>query len=562
MALRALLFSSDGTSTSTLCQVLTELGIEAEICPEMLVAVQRISQESYDAILVDWDQESDAIPLLKAAREQKTTSQALNLALVQNDKDLPRALQHGANSAIRKPIDPRQAKDTLSTARDLILSRRSEQKTKEERAAAAQAAIAAAAAEVPVDDDRPPAAKTGFLAQTAPRSAFEAAESTDSQDPADEPPPGPAVRAATKPQAVDSELEDLQPTPKKRWDEKPNPQSMPSVEVAASEADPSQDSTGVFSSLHEEDILESQPQPAKRSHPQYLLFALVGCLFVAAVLWVWAPGDSYLGRISSLFHSFSRSVPATASQATTTVTNVPSAVLEQGPPPAAESPLAPEDAPTTGDPGPIESSEVDPSSLQVIETKSIPKPGAQQPASTEAPPEHAESQPDSTVPSETSAPSAPTQPPAQAPPRPAFVPVTNPQPRPAVTVRENSPPASAQRSGVIIPDSLKAAPAQAPVNSVDSGVVPEEVSRALVVNRVEPVYPAQALSQRLEGPVVLQVWVARDGAVHDVKLIRGNFALARAAFDAVRQWRFKSYAPNGTPVDFETVVTLNFKYPG
>src|SRR5262245_23166412 len=181
MALRALLFSSDGTSTSTLCQVLTELGIEAEICPEMLVAVQRISQESYDAILVDWDQESDAIPLLKAAREQKTTSQALNLALVQNDKDLPRALQHGANSAIRKPIDPRQAKDTLSTARDLILSRRSEQKTKEERAAAAQAAIAAAAAEVPVDNEAPPPPKTGFLAQTATRSAFEAAESTEPQ---------------------------------------------------------------------------------------------------------------------------------------------------------------------------------------------------------------------------------------------------------------------------------------------------------------------------------------------------------------------------------------------
>jgi TonB family protein len=115
---------------------------------------------------------------------------------------------------------------------------------------------------------------------------------------------------------------------------------------------------------------------------------------------------------------------------------------------------------------------------------------------------------------------------------------------------------------VIIPDSLKAAPAQAPVNTVDSGVVPEEISRGLVVNRVEPLYPAQALAQRLEGTVILQVWVARDGSVQDVKLMRGNFALARAAFDAVRQWRFKPYAPNGRPVDFQTIVTLNFKYPG
>jgi len=567
MALRALLFSSDGTSTSTLCQVLTELGIEAEICSEMLVAVQRMSQESYDAILVDWDQEQDAIRLLKTAREQKTTSQALNLALVQNDKDLPRALQHGANSAIRKPIDPRQAKDTLSTARDLILSRRSEQKTKEERAAAAQAAIAAAAAEVPVDNEAAPPPKTGFLAQTAPRSAFEAAESTEPQDLPTVPPQGQVAQASSQLPAADPEPEVQPPPQKKRWDDKPKPQAIPSVEVAASENQAAQDSTRVFSSLPEEESSEPFSHPAQESQARYWVFALVGCLLIAAVLWVWAPGESYLGRISSLLHSLSRSAPAAASQAATTVTNAPSAVLEPPPPPAAEPPSAPEDTPATGEPGAIESSEGDPGNLQVIETKSIPKPGAQQPATTDAPPEPAQAQPETTVPSQPASnqlptPSVATSSSTPPPPQPALVPVTNPQPRAVVPVHENTAPPSAGRSGVIIPDSLKAAPAQAPVNTVDSGVVPEEISRALVVNRVEPLYPAQALAQRLEGTVILQMWVARDGSVQDVKLVRGNFALARAAFDAVRQWRFKPYAPNGRPVDFQTVVTLNFKYPG
>jgi len=547
--------------------VFTELGIEVEICPEMLVAVQRISQESYDAILVDWDQEADAIRLLKAVREQKTTSQALNLALVQNDKDLPRALQHGANSAIRKPIDPRQAKDTLSTARELILSRRSEQKTKEERAAAAQAAIAAAAAEVPLNDDGPPVPKTGFLVQTAPRSAFEAAESAGPQDSPIEPPSQQAAQLSAKLQEADSELEAPQPTLKRRWDDKPKPQPAPSVEAAESESQRSQDSTGVFSSLTEKEIPDVVPDPSSKMveqsrRPQYLVFALAGCVLIAGILWVCAPGDSYLGGISSWFHSLSRSAPAAASQAVTAITNAPSTVLEQSPPPAAEPPSAPENVPASTDPGPIESSEVDPGNLQVIETKSIPKPGAQQPPSTDAPPEQVPARPESTAPSETPAPPVPTTAPAQVPQQPAFVPIASPQPRPTVSVRENSTPAPSQRSGVIIPDSLKAAPAQAPVNSVDSGVVPEEVSRALVVNRVEPVYPAQALPQHLEGAVILQVWVARDGAVQDVKLIRGNFALARAAFDAVRQWRFKPYSPNGRPVDFQTVVTLSFKYPG
>src|SRR5262249_27642028 len=118
MDLRALLFSSDGTSTATPCQVLTDLQIQAELCSERLVATQRIAHENYDAIIVDWDLESDATFLLKTAREQKALG--LNLALVPDDSSIARALQQGANSVIRKPIDVGLARETLSTARALI----------------------------------------------------------------------------------------------------------------------------------------------------------------------------------------------------------------------------------------------------------------------------------------------------------------------------------------------------------------------------------------------------------------------------------------------------------
>src|SRR4029077_12619816 len=77
MALRALVFSSDGSTTSALCHVLTDLGIEAEICSEMLVAVERVTSQPYDALLVDWDQQAEAVFLLKQLRELKLTAQAL-----------------------------------------------------------------------------------------------------------------------------------------------------------------------------------------------------------------------------------------------------------------------------------------------------------------------------------------------------------------------------------------------------------------------------------------------------------------------------------------------------
>jgi TonB family protein len=573
MALRALLFSADGTSTSTLCQVLTELGIEAEICPELLVAIQRVSLETYDAILADWDEEADAIALLKAVREQKIASLALNLALVRNDKDLPRALQHGAHSVIRKPIDAQQASDTLSTARELILSRRSEQKAKVERAAAAQAAIAAAAAELEAAEDAP-APKTGFVSQTATRSAWDAAQSSENQDTAQEPQSRQSAPVSLPQEEPETQAEEIHPVRgNKRWDDKPKPQETVAVEVtppkpefACAESAPTHDATGVFSSLPEEE--EAQPRSEKHSYPRFLMFALAGCVLVAAVLWVLAPGSLYQSVLNSTLRLFHKDVhPAEAQPAPATSSSATPAPPEdepvQPPPPSA----APEEIPPA-DPGPVETSEADPGKLQVIETKSIPKPGAQQPPATDSPAD-AEQAPAKAEPITSADGNSGTVPPSPAvqpavPPvvQPAVATTSKPQTQIAVAVQQSSPAPSAGRTGVIIPDSLKTSPSKAAVNSVDSGVVPEETSRNLIEHRVEPDYPAQALPQRLQGPVVLQVWVGKDGSVQDVKLVRGYFVLARAAFDAVRQWHFKPYAPNGKPVDFQTVVTLNFKYPG
>ncbi len=520
----------------------------------MLVAVQRISCQNYDAILVDWDQEVDAKSLLKTVREQKVASQALSLAVVKNEKDLPRALQHGANSVIRKPIDPWQAKETLSTARDLILSRRSEQKTKEERTAAAQAAMAGATAELQ-DEVEPPAPKRGFVAQTAPRTAMEAVESTENQT-SRQPSQRQTAQVPGKRHEPELQPHELQPVNNARWDQKPQPLERPSFEIPPREGQPSDDSTGVFSSLPEEEL---QPEPEKHSHPRYLVFAVVGCLLIAAALWAWAPGDSYQSLLGTLLHSLSRAPHPAAPQSGSAGSPVRSVSLEQPTPPSPPAPSAPEEQPGPTDPGPVESSEVDPSQLEVIETKAIPKPGAQKPAQTETP-AGSDQEPAQTpaMPTEVSAPAVQPSPQIQ----PTIAPVIKPQIPVAVPFQEKPVPTPTGRTGVIIPDSLRTTPSQSPANSLDSGLLPEETSRNLVEHRVEPDYPAQALPQHLAGPVVLQVWVAKDGTVRDVKLVRGYFALARAASDAVRQWRFKPYSSNGKPIDFQTIVTVNFKYPG
>ncbi len=91
--------------------------------------------------------------------------------------------------------------------------------------------------------------------------------------------------------------------------------------------------------------------------------------------------------------------------------------------------------------------------------------------------------------------------------------------------------------------------------------VSEEAARALLVHTVDPVYPPEALAQKLNGPVVLQAVIGRSGNVEDLKIVRGYFILGRAAISAVKQWKFQPYSLNGHAAATQTVITINFSYP-
>ncbi len=89
-----------------------------------------------------------------------------------------------------------------------------------------------------------------------------------------------------------------------------------------------------------------------------------------------------------------------------------------------------------------------------------------------------------------------------------------------------------------------------------------EVAKGRLVHRVEPDYPEEARKQGIQGSVVLEVHIGRDGAIQDVKVVSGQPLLASAAIAAVKQWRFKPHKVQGQPVEMQTRVTLNFRSPG
>jgi TonB family protein len=86
-----------------------------------------------------------------------------------------------------------------------------------------------------------------------------------------------------------------------------------------------------------------------------------------------------------------------------------------------------------------------------------------------------------------------------------------------------------------------------------------EVAEGSLLYRVEPEYPEEARQRQIEGSVVVDVRMGRDGAVQAVNLVSGQTLLADAAIAAVKQWRFKPRMVKGQPVEMQTKVTLNFR---
>jgi TonB family protein len=89
--------------------------------------------------------------------------------------------------------------------------------------------------------------------------------------------------------------------------------------------------------------------------------------------------------------------------------------------------------------------------------------------------------------------------------------------------------------------------------------VPPDAMAQRIVYRVIPEYPEHARQAGVQGKVVLDTVVSREGAVTQMKLVSGPQALSQAAMDAVRWWRYEPYSVNGQPAAVETTVVVDFR---
>ena len=89
-----------------------------------------------------------------------------------------------------------------------------------------------------------------------------------------------------------------------------------------------------------------------------------------------------------------------------------------------------------------------------------------------------------------------------------------------------------------------------------------DISPPKVKHRVEPKYPEIAHRARIQGNVVLEVVIDKDGTVRDARVVRSAPLLDDAAISALKEWKYEPARDRrGRPVPVYVRVSVKFELP-
>jgi CheY-like chemotaxis protein len=116
MSLRCLLLASNENTTRVLAGALKECEIAAETCTTAADALRRLRATRYDALILDWEDESTAASLIQALREISVNQGILTIAVVDQSQEGGSAFDRGANFVLYKPVSAVRARNSLAEA--------------------------------------------------------------------------------------------------------------------------------------------------------------------------------------------------------------------------------------------------------------------------------------------------------------------------------------------------------------------------------------------------------------------------------------------------------------
>jgi len=101
-------------------------------------------------------------------------------------------------------------------------------------------------------------------------------------------------------------------------------------------------------------------------------------------------------------------------------------------------------------------------------------------------------------------------------------------------------------------------PAQTPTAPAERLTLSAGEARKLLLSKVPVEYPPIARATRVSGTVVLQATISKVGGIENLRVVSGPAMLQQSALNAVKQWRYRPYLLNNTPVEVETTINVLF----
>jgi TonB family protein len=560
----ALLLSPDDQAVSAISAVLEEMSVTCERPLDGVSAAQKLNSQSFDLVLVDCENLPAAKLVFDVCRRGKNGINPVPIAIVDGRAGLPTAFRLGAELILTKPVAKDQARNTIRNAVSRVRKDGQNNENVPTLPPAATLhhavgtvehaqAFAAAAGSSQLTNFGDPAPShvsarisdvaSDAVSDAAPNAALDVAStmlsesaSTTTMHSAVEQIDAPSATPEANPESLNStssshfasetsSLSGSSPTPGLAADSNLTLLTNPSDDPVLAELERAE----LEESLRAPDkAAPAQPEvksfdPIFPSHPRgsskrrgplgaVLMLALVAAVLCAA--WKYQPG----------FRDFAQPE-----------INRVLALVGIAPSPS----VSPASMPTPTD------SQVAPGTASA--------PAAQ--SSTD------QNQAQSTTP-DSSAPSASAS---------NAVPVAGATPAQPATIPPAAvqPPTSAgevnKSSNSQVSDSKKdvvAGSSNAPLPGEDTAIVlSSKGAENRLAHSVPPKYPVEASSAQAQATVVLKAVINENGDVAGVRLVEGNAALATAAINAVKQWRYRPYIRDGKALPFQTIVIVDFQRP-
>ena len=542
MGYQALLFCPEEKLARIVSQVFGELDFTVEPVHEPFAAVKKLMSQRYDAIVVDCENEQNASLLFKSARNSSSNQNSLAIALVEGQSGVAKSYRIGANLVLTKPINVEQAKGTLRVARGLL-------RKNQDAAGAGASTLPASAAKA----TSPGAGNSGQTPRIEPANSAHLdrndVKTLEAVASATLPMPPAVALPASAPAARAQDMRGTDAAPVTKTIQEvisisssasgsaaaavpAKEEALPVKQAAdfyvsddaASESAPESSSPGAsrvptFGALDEEENDGSQGN-------KKLLIAAVILLAVAALGYFGYTkiGNGSVAQVpqNASTSDSGQTAPAAApiSSPVTSSTNMPSRTNSSS-------------SSSSGKTSTLKSATVLPSekpSAGNTNSSAIQGERGAEPVTVAPAPVHVRSSIGASkkqIHSEEVAPPPPS------------------------TIAS----ASDNRLSSLIASSAP----NLPKPSLATLRVSQGVSQGLLIKRVQPKYPQTALATHTQGAVQIEATINKEGSVINPKVVHGDPVLARAALDAVRQWRYKPYYLDGEPVEIQTEISITFK---